>query len=1589
MKRQLIAMGLATVLTVPSWIMAAHPIDASAKQVTVSKKANSVITKIKTINNKKSNYIKTTLAARTAYNKLSKTDKKKVSNYKILQKHIKVITPTITKINKLKKDVAVLSKTNYKTKTAKLSSTYESLNTAGKAYVPTTTITKLNSYKKLNSASTSMKKLVTLSATTTSTTDFVTPDQALALKDGVAILNFITAYEKLTDSQKRVLGGSQEAIDVLLTVKPLVKKAVAYDTSYTKLAKGNGSYLKQAYELNNNYEKNGGSAEFLNITYTSATGATSTKTLTVANYTKKDAGLMNLDTEIKEATDLKNEFEVAVKKLPNETNTTITTELGLVNNAVDLYKKMNLNVKDGGDIIGKPIDIVDKKVLAEYKKYETIPTVIKDLDALEDYDTKLSPLLVSPVLNFTPEEITYLNNNGLITSDKKLTTLDTVIKNYLKLGGDQKTIVDNAVIARKINYINDAASIKKGQSISKAYTDGLAKNDLAAMKKALESYTELVKNNDRAMRYVVQAPVMRNLEIKYKLEFDNVRKFEDKMNTYKNITDIKEAINLYKVVGKDKPSGVKLIDTQIAKNYAITKTVIDIEKLKPAARPAASGVYTTKQLNNILAATKLYKKLSDLDKTIVNTLYPDLEDYALEEKEIKQGMAIDTKYLALKPSTKAYNKNAKLVYSSLQDANEIVQPYVVYKAKINALANNYSNSQKTVDDFEILVNKYYSELHNGVTEQGTVSNIKDLKNTYEHFIMPYQKTLDLLEPTVLKKYNEIVPIVDVYNKIFMLKKSPTTAVDRDAILVAIKGYEKLTPLGKQFIQLDTTLASKRDLLNDKEIIMKAQKIDAKYTALANKLPLNKAGIYEVYLEYIQAPKDVQAYVMTSKPLIEAKNSYDELIKFAAEFTSTVEKMNSNSKLVDMQILRGSYNDFKRKNAEIDQFITKATFTRYNMLLEVLTVQSAAKFIQTTKKGEAYETWLNKFNNVENGASMNTIRKALLLFGEFNSVQHAILRNSPANSGEQRERNFDYDEWANQKEVGYLNDAIKLEKRYKALNSTNRTYAREVIKIADELYSTANGITIKKYFLYNVELQKLQTEFSKSIGISDAFEKAVRDYVLTSGINGMSGMKTAYGKFELDPVALNNTDSSLVKKYKEYILAEEANEVFKKLLPQNSKSIENNENLLLFISKYNKLTSDAKTVFKSANLANAAWVDTLVKDEKEIKAAQAVDKKFLALDKSKLTYEADVLKVYNEAQKLSEATKTTYFVNKNNLDTLYASYSNPTVKAQEFTDIVNTLNAESPYNAISSTVVVNDTVEKAYDLYKDLSVPNDYGTTKNVIGLNFVDKAVIAKYNQYAPLVTIKQNLDRANYSSYTSTKRFTLNERTAISEAITLYSKLAKEPRYLFDHDIAFGEFAETTTNPQDQPRYLMNVATDIKAAIAVEGKFNKIKKGDKTYVKNVVDALSSYENLVNYSIEDSTGKLRKDDFPKRFFTETSLYNLYNRQYAPVTKFTGAVDTIPEAVLAIKNFKDKINEVQTLHDYINQVDSSVVIPEVKYKEALDAMVAADEYYKFINRNFVIDGQTIQLMGLVEAKYKTDYSYFMAVYKVNEYLKGLK
>ena len=165
MHKKILTTSLAMALTVPVWLTAAFPdggqvAEAATKKTT--KKAKAVISKIKAIDSKKTNYIAKTRAANNAYKKLSTADKKLVSNYSTLKKHVAKIAPLEKKITTLKAQVNSITTKNYVTQAAKAQKTYDGLTKITKAAVPTATLKKLEKYAAPAQAKASYKRVVTL-----------------------------------------------------------------------------------------------------------------------------------------------------------------------------------------------------------------------------------------------------------------------------------------------------------------------------------------------------------------------------------------------------------------------------------------------------------------------------------------------------------------------------------------------------------------------------------------------------------------------------------------------------------------------------------------------------------------------------------------------------------------------------------------------------------------------------------------------------------------------------------------------------------------------------------------------------------------------------------------------------------------------------------------------------------------------------------------------------------------------------------------------------------------------------------------------------------------------------------------------------------------------------------------------------------------------------------------------------------------------------------------------------------------------------------------------------------------------------------
>lgn len=1591
MKKQLIAFGLASMLTVPTWLAAAQPMDVSAKKkVTVSKKTKAVISKIKALNSKKSNYVKNTLAAQTAYKKLSKTERKQVSNYKTLQKHMKAVQPMVNQVNSLKKEVAKLSSKNYKTQASKVSIQYGKLKKAAKEYVPKSTVNKITYYDNLNSANVNMRKLTKSAA--------ATDIYLLGAEKSGDILDFITSYEKLSDNQKRILGGSQEEIEYLLQLKPIVQLAINYDTQYEKLDKTNSSYLKQAYDLYEKYQTEQNNSVTVNGVVKK-----------VSNFTKQHDKLNTLNKTIEKEVKLKKDFEDAVNKLPGKTPSVGIERLKLVKDAVDFYKNITSTTYEGNKLIGKPIDIVDKKVLAEYKKYETIPSVIQGFESAVDYDSKNNfDQAKLATAGFDPQSITNISNQGRIPYEKNITTLDTTIKNYAKLGTDQKSIVDEAldkVVGDKKNYANDGAAIKKGQSMTKAFNDGIAKNDLAAIMKQFDVYKKAAQENDRSIRYVSASDLLSVAPITYKTQLDHVEKFETDAGQYTTKADIQNLVKLYQTVEKDKPSGLKMIDAKVAKDYTLAKSVLEIDTLMAKSKPS----YTTAKLNNILAATKLYSKLDAPKKSIVDSLGHNVDSFVEDEAAIKQAMTIDKKYLALKPSQKSYTKDAKSVFNSYLDANDTVKKYILNSTKISNLASTLKEPQDKVDLFERTINNVYEEVYsNDLVNKTTIANIKAVINTYENTIKPYAKYNNLVDSDVMKKYKKLTPIVDVYNQIFNLKATPTTELQRENILTAKKAFNKLDTFGKAVIQIEDKVQPKLRLLDDEKQIIEAKKIDGMYKLLNVNDTKYESKLYNVYKEYVKATDDVKNYVINKGILTAVPAKYDKAIKAAIVFEESVESINRTSKIINVHQLKAIYDQNKKVAPEFVQFVDPTIMKKYDEYLQLLFIQDVAQNLYEYQRINGnwikYDAWFYAFSqSTDNLKDVLNMRKALLYFKEFNPIQMSILNNSPnytsyeglkedsngnnipiydVNTGEiigykpelDYKDKFAPDEviynpidWLNYTQVQNLLDAMKYEERYKTLNNSGKNNARDAIKLVRDFEKESLGV--RGYFLYRPELEQLKLTFEVPVANADAFEAAVKAYDPNTGnVTGLEPMRLAYNK--LDSTALSIVSASLLKQYKDYMLSKDLYSQYQQIKP-TAKTMSNIENMDLFLTAYTKLPAGSKKIVRNS-IADPTFFNRLLTDEKDIRAAHAVDKKYEKLDIQGDSYEVEALKLYKEYAKLTTNAQNNYSVYGQILVDLHAKYGdslsfrkkedNAKATADEFTRLVTALNADSTYAD----------VVKAAEFYDFLSVPQQYtDSSKKVIGLTFVDKPIVTKYKLYEGLITIKKQLDKVTYPKAALAK-YTVTEKEAIKTAIAAYKKLSKDPKNILEQDAAFGSDPNPNPTPENEKRYLLLIEEDIKKAEAADANFLKIKKGDKSFVKNVIIAMKSYNVLTNLQ--------------KQFFTQTKLYTTYEK-YDKADTIKGAVDTIPEAIKVIVDFEKTIQETQELHDDINQTRDTID-PE-KYTAIRDKMVKANEAYNFINRDFNIEGQVIRPLSLADKVAVQRYKYFMTVYKVQEYLDNLK
>lgn len=668
-------------LTVPVWLTAAFPdgsqvAEAATKKPT--KQAKVVINKIKAIDSKKTNYIAKTRAANNAYKKLKTSDKKLVSNYSTLKKHLAKIAPLEKKITKLKSQVNSITTKNYVTQAVKAQKTYDGLNKITQAAVPVATVKKLEKYAAPAQAKASYKRVVTL-LSLVETPDPSTPsDTETTLvtisKDGMILdefgdvdktytsnktlaakqlQSFLTDYKKMDDFQKSLFSDDEnELINKYLKDEDLINRSVDLAKAYEALNPANSNFNTKSFELmqkyydfveaypNNTADRN----LYLDPNYVAALDTIYGKY--IALYQKLAS------------------YNKAVEALEKTPNVTIAT----IKAAEDAYT--TATKPDSGIQLSK---YLNKDLVKLYEAYKAVPEVLRALNRAEAYDS---------IAWSTAANVAVADQKN-IQLEKHRTTIVEAQKLYDKLGDDQKKFVDalhagniamtypagtvpyefsnaanEAKILKNRSFFPEEQQIKDAEKLDKTYTKAVDKNDLQAL---IDSSVAFGKALPEVKKYTIFGKEMASVQETYKDQIADINKFKEQvalLNQGKTAT--------ITVPDANKPNELKI------DNKKDIITAADVDAALEALRSAYKALEAKKAANpgkpaamdmlpkELVKDYELYMTMPQLiregqtlsDELVKKPYQPGTAEVKVEEKDFKYNTGDEERIVAF---GKAYN----------------------------------------------------------------------------------------------------------------------------------------------------------------------------------------------------------------------------------------------------------------------------------------------------------------------------------------------------------------------------------------------------------------------------------------------------------------------------------------------------------------------------------------------------------------------------------------------------------------------------------------------------------------------------------------------------------------------------------------------------------------------------------------------------------------------------------------------------------------------------------------------------------------------------------------------------------------------
>ncbi|MGX9133385.1 hypothetical protein ACWV26_03245 [Rummeliibacillus sp. JY-2-4R] len=1590
-----------------------------------NRKANLVIAQIKAINSKKSDYIAKTKSAMSAYNKLSKTDKKKVTNYSTLKKHWTNIQPYLKKVDSFNKSVSTLSKTNFATKSVALEKQYDSLNTITKAAVPSTTLKKLSYYTDVVGT----QKLMLMS---------VAPSTTVGTPDGTNILNTINAYKKLSGAQQVLLRDlvdktttdsngetSLQKLDRYLALEDVVKDAADIQKKYVAVKPSSKTYAQDLVAVLNDYNAVKGKS----IDYTNKDN--NVTTFKVSEFVPQASKISDIGTAYATQISAKDSFTNAVDGLTSaSTNNDVQT-------VVTKYKSIQAKSPADNSVSGNypslaPIDLVGKTTLTTYNKFAPIPDMVKNFGNLPTFPT-------------TPGS---LNSTAVSNAANLLTQ-------YNKLGADQKSIVQNTLATASNNakdYLPEAKNISSAQAIDKSY-------DTALKNKAKPSYfVDLLKAHDayinaipEVQRFVVNATAINKIpsDSGYSAAKTAVDNFTNAVNSIPSATDsttandaitkINGVMNQYKTISS-KPSWLALVDRTTLTTYNNYAQVPDVLSL--GAKLPSSVPYQAKDITNILSAISGYKKLATPQKQIVDIKYPSLSDFVADSANINAAQKIDSSYLKLKKSSNTYPKDAKNVYDTFNDASAGVQKYVVNSSKINSLLSAFTPSQNIANTFENKVN--------ALSKKSNPSDVEGVVDFYTTNISTSPKVSSLVDKAVLKKYNDYAPVSNVVRLLSLIKESyvnspAVTPTDVKYIQQATIAYNALKPDPKMII--DDADRSKFPFLYDGKYIKEAVAIDQAYEKVKPTDDKYELEILDVYYKmYDRAPAIVQKYVANKAELDKIGTRYQPQLTIARDFETKVRQMSHISEsgftptIITVRSLEKYYDDnvkYNKINAKynvpLSTLIDPNIMEEYRKYSLILQIQDIAKTIYVLygklfndenvefdkvkdnfycnnaptkdpsrchpKNGEPsdyYEISKKGFTDsgrkdgnpikITNPNDIKLIYKAIDYFQQLDTPQTSILKKAPSsltdtyykdryggnNNPNTEEGDVHLSIPMSDGEIKNFLKAQEIDKEYEALKPSSKTYIQDAIVLYYKFYKA--GRPVQLYVIHEKDLKAFKdgygqapnNKIDKLINGVDTFVKAVNLLSNDSSLSDVvDGVVDQYNK--LNEAQLAVIDQGVLSKYNAYAPIADIEALTKTLPASGAYSDPNIDNMLKAIAIYKKLAKDPKAIV--ANLIKSDSNYYYLADETEIKAAQKVDKSFKALDKSDDKYLTNLKSVIKSYDALSSTAKT-YVTSNIEVARQSAIYANPNTAASDFEKAVNDLLDKYPMTYTN----VKDVVDK-YNLLSSKAK-------------SLVDSNVLKTYNKYVPIVTVVANLGGITLPDYNNLDDDPTTSKppvigyyqnngegdvgTVILDAIQLYNKLGS-----IQKDIVLNTVSTSLPVTSDKPLTaqqfaLLKETNNIKAAQALDKKIAAIKPKTSSYINGIIDAKKTLEVMPKEQRVYLLNAATLDGYETKSQTKKAIDDL--------STFEKGVQQVDQWTSEIQ--KDASgNIIGTCKDTTTNPETDAACNTL----ITNKMVELKNLFDLLNTPRIVDGAEITLAPLIDRTILTRYQYFRAIYDVIDQL----